>query len=94
VDDRSGRSKWTIEEVVDEMDEVVSMTTYHVDIADLEGFRAIKDEFIHPPYPAWTAVGVTALAAPEMLIEIAVVAIAGSGLGPATARAPARAVGR
>ena len=46
-----------------------------------DGFRAVKDEFIHPPYPSWTGVAVTALAVPAMRVEIAAVAVAGSGRG-------------
>lgn len=63
------------------MDDIVSLTTYHVNMSDVEGFRAVKDEFIRPPYPSWTVLGVNALAAPEMLVEIAAVAVAGCGPG-------------
>jgi enamine deaminase RidA (YjgF/YER057c/UK114 family) len=61
------------------LEDVVALTSYHVDLADLDGFRAVKDEFFHEPYPAWTVVGITALAAPEMKVEVAAVAVAGSG---------------
>jgi enamine deaminase RidA (YjgF/YER057c/UK114 family) len=61
------------------LDDIVSMTTYHTNIEHVDGFREVKDEFIHAPYPAWTIVGVSALAAPEMVVEIAAIAIAGSG---------------
>jgi enamine deaminase RidA (YjgF/YER057c/UK114 family) len=70
------------------IDDVVSLTTYHLDMADVDGFRAVKDEFIRQPYPAWTVVGVTALAAPEMRVEIAAVAVAGSGRAARLRRAP------
>jgi len=33
-----------------------------------------KDEFVHAPYPTWTAVGVTELARPGALIEVKVTA--------------------
>lgn len=61
--------------------DIVSITSYHVDMADLEGFRAVKDEMIRPPYPSWTVIGVTALADPAMRVEVCVVAVVGSGHG-------------
>ena len=63
------------------LDDIVSLTTYHTNIDHVDSFREVKDEFIHPPYPAWTIVGVSALAAPEMVVEIAAIAVAGSGQG-------------
>lgn len=68
------------------MDDIVCLTTYHVDMAHLEGFRAVKDEFIRAPYPAWTIVGVAALASADMLVEIAAIAVVGSGRRPAEHR--------
>src|SRR5690348_9159731 len=61
------------------LDDIVSLTTYHVNMSDVDGFHPVKDEFIRAPYPAWTMIGVQALAAPEMVVEIAAVAVAGSG---------------
>lgn len=63
------------------MEDIVHLTSYHVRMEDFDSFGAVKDEFIREPYPAWTAVGVTALADPRMLIEVAVVAVVGSGRG-------------
>ena len=63
------------------LDDIVDMTSYHVHMSDVDGFRAVKDEFIRPPYPAWTVVGVVALADPAMLVEVSVVAVVGSGRG-------------
>jgi enamine deaminase RidA (YjgF/YER057c/UK114 family) len=34
----------------------------------------VKDEFISPPYPAWTAIGVSELITEGVLIEIRVIA--------------------
>ena len=59
--------------------DIVSLTSYHVDMADFEGFHEVKREFIREPYPSWTAVGVSALANPRMKIEVAAVAVIGSG---------------
>ncbi len=41
-------------------------------------YAKVKDEYLPRNYPAWTAVGVTQLALPELLVEIRAVAIAGS----------------
>ena len=50
--------------------DVVELTTFHRSMADMAAFAKVKDEFFPEDYPAWTAVGVTALALPELLIEI------------------------
>jgi enamine deaminase RidA (YjgF/YER057c/UK114 family) len=61
------------------IDDIVCLTTYHTNMAHIEGFRAVKDEFIRPPYPSWTIIGVSALASPDMVVEIAAIAVTGSG---------------
>ncbi|OBF86079.1 hypothetical protein A5791_01080 [Mycobacterium sp. 852002-51163_SCH5372311] len=54
---------------------VTEMTTYHVGLqAHLRAFAAVKDEFMPAPYAAWTAVGISELAAPGALVEIQVTA--------------------
>jgi enamine deaminase RidA (YjgF/YER057c/UK114 family) len=72
----------TLREAGATLDDIVSLTSYHTDMAHLEAFRAVKDEFIRAPYPAWTIIGVAALASPEMLVEVAAIAVAGSGRRP------------
>ena len=62
------------------MADVVELTTYHIAMDDLPAVAAVKAEFFPRDYPAWTAVGVTQLALPEMLIEVKVTAVIGSGL--------------
>ena len=43
-------------------DDVVEMTTYHVDLRKhLPLFVKVKDEHLSALYPAWTAIGVTEL---------------------------------
>jgi len=42
--------------------------------AQLAAFVAVKDEFIAPPHPAWTAVGTTGLAIATGVVEIQVIA--------------------
>jgi enamine deaminase RidA (YjgF/YER057c/UK114 family) len=59
--------------------DVVEMTTYHVDLRQhLASFIKVKDEHIHPPYPAWTAIGISELITPGTLVEIRVIARRGS----------------
>ena len=55
--------------------DVVEMTTYHVGLqGHVELFARIKDEFLHEPYPAWTAIGITELLTPGAVVEIRVTA--------------------
>jgi enamine deaminase RidA (YjgF/YER057c/UK114 family) len=55
--------------------DVVEMTTFHVGLqAHLKTFMQVKDAFVHAPYPAWTAIGVTELALPGALVEVKVIA--------------------
>jgi enamine deaminase RidA (YjgF/YER057c/UK114 family) len=56
-------------------DDVVEMTTYHVGLrAHLDAFMRVKNEFVHEPYPAWTAIGVTELITEGTLVEIRMIA--------------------
>jgi enamine deaminase RidA (YjgF/YER057c/UK114 family) len=50
--------------------DVVEIVTFHRAMGDMAAFAKVKDEFFPENYPAWTAVGVTALALPELLVEI------------------------
>ena len=55
--------------------DIVEMTTYHVGLREhLDKFVKVKDEFISPPFPAWTAIGVHELITEGTLIEIRVIA--------------------
>ena len=62
-------------------DDVVQITSYHTDFtagaapaAQQELFRRVKDRYVHAPYPAWTAVGVTRLWTEALFAEISVIA--------------------
>ena len=58
-----------------DFDDVVEMTTYHVDLRKhLALFVKVKDEHVSAPYPAWTAIGVTELISEGTLVEIRVIA--------------------
>jgi enamine deaminase RidA (YjgF/YER057c/UK114 family) len=55
--------------------DLVELVSYHVGIEEqLAAFREIKDKFITRDFPAWTILGVAALARPNLLIEIKAVA--------------------
>jgi enamine deaminase RidA (YjgF/YER057c/UK114 family) len=58
-------------------DDVVSMTTYHVQYRrDIEAMIEIHREFVtREPFPAWTAVGVTELYEQDAIVEISVTAV-------------------
>jgi enamine deaminase RidA (YjgF/YER057c/UK114 family) len=56
-------------------DDVVDMITYHLDMSDLQLFMKVKDHYFTKQYPAWTAIGVSALAMPGLLAEIKCTAV-------------------
>lgn len=66
--------------------DVVEVTTYHTNVATAQEFQAAFARFlkVHSAhftghYPAWSAVGVTALLSPGAEIELSARAIVGSG---------------
>lgn len=57
------------------MADLVDVTSYHVDMAaNIEGFLPVKAKYTERPFPAWSIIGVQALALPELKIEIKSVA--------------------
>ena len=60
-------------------DDIVDVTTFHVDMYDhFETFAAAKQKaFPNPPFPNWTAIGVVNLADPSLLLEIKAIAKVG-----------------
>jgi 2-iminobutanoate/2-iminopropanoate deaminase len=56
------------------LDDVVKVTMYLTDIHDLAAVRPVREAAFRPPYPAWTTMQVSALVAPEWLIEVEAVA--------------------
>jgi reactive intermediate/imine deaminase len=56
-------------------DDVVDITTYHVDIdASMPALAAVKNRYIKTPFPAWTAIDIDRLFAPEGEVEIKITA--------------------
>jgi enamine deaminase RidA (YjgF/YER057c/UK114 family) len=57
-------------------DDVVDITTFHTDLAaHIDGFAAVKNNYVKAPFPAWTAIGVSRLYEPTAVVEIKVVAV-------------------
>jgi enamine deaminase RidA (YjgF/YER057c/UK114 family) len=68
-----------IEKILNEagasLDDVVDIISFHTDLQrQLEVAIKARMEAMSPPHPAWTAVGTTALASPDGVTEIKVVA--------------------
>ncbi|MBX2855285.1 MAG: RidA family protein [Rhodobacteraceae bacterium] len=58
-----------------DLSDVVEMTSYHVGLhATLPTFRQVREAVLTPPYPAWTAIGVSELATPGAVVEIRAIA--------------------
>ncbi|WP_055325651.1 RidA family protein [Ralstonia solanacearum] len=56
-------------------EDLVELVSYHVDVdKQLAAFREIKDRYIQADAPAWTILGVAALARPTLFVEIKAVA--------------------
>ncbi len=55
--------------------EIVELVTYHTSMKEIGEFSKVKAKFITENYPAWTAVGVTELVLPNLLVEIKATAI-------------------
>jgi len=53
------------------MTDLVEMVSYHVDLGNgLAAFLPVKQRYIAQPFPAWSIIGVEALARPVLKIEI------------------------
>jgi enamine deaminase RidA (YjgF/YER057c/UK114 family) len=62
------------------LNDIVELVTYHTSLKEMKGFAKVKNEFITESFPAWTAVGVTELVMPDLLVEIRATALIGSTL--------------
>ncbi len=58
-------------------DDVVEMTTFHTDMRDLALFMQVKDRYFGKCVPAWTGIGISALAMPGLIVEIKCIAVVG-----------------
>ncbi|MFZ4690428.1 MAG: Rid family hydrolase [Polymorphobacter sp.] len=56
-------------------DDVVDLTSFHTNLgAQIADMAAVKDRYVKAPFPAWTAIGITALFEPTGVTEIKEVA--------------------
>jgi enamine deaminase RidA (YjgF/YER057c/UK114 family) len=52
-------------------DDVVDITSYHTDLTtQMPAIVAVKNRYVKPPFPAWTAIGVSRLIPDRGLTEI------------------------
>jgi 2-iminobutanoate/2-iminopropanoate deaminase len=58
------------------IDKLIKVNIYVTDMANFESVVAIRERYFSPPWPADTLVEVSALALPELMIEIEGVALA------------------
>jgi enamine deaminase RidA (YjgF/YER057c/UK114 family) len=90
------RLKKTLEAAGATMADVVEIQTFHRDVTDTPSFQAeftkflaIHGEYFKNGFPAWTAVGTTALLAPDSPVEMRVLAVIGAGKSVRVERASA-----
>lgn len=57
------------------LDDVVAVTVYVRDMSHFEAIHEVRRRYFDPPLPSSTMVEVSALALPEMLIEITAIAV-------------------
>ena len=63
-----------LEQAGSSLEQVVDITTYHIDMHEhIDAFIVAKNEAL-PNQPTWTAVGVTELFSPGVFIEVKVIA--------------------
>lgn len=55
--------------------DVVDLVTYHTEMRDLALFIKVKDRYFQKDFPAWTAIGTSALAMPGLSVEIKATAV-------------------
>ena len=67
--------KLTLKTAGGSLSDIVEITSYHIDwVVNRDAFVTVKDQFLSPPWPAWTAIGVAELGIPGALAEIKVTA--------------------
>lgn len=73
--DAFAQLKAVLEEAGFAMEDIVEMTSFHVDMKELGKFMKARDAAMSEPWPAWTAIGCTALAMPNGRAEVKVTAV-------------------
>ena len=70
--------KGIIEAAGGSLADVVELVSFHTSMENMRGFAKAKNEFFLEDYPAHTAVGVTELVMPDLLVEIKATVVIGS----------------
>ena len=80
------RARKTLDAAGASLADVVEINTFHAQAKDTAAFNAefqrflkLHQEYFPSGYPAWTAVGTTALLAPGAVLEMRLVAVIGAG---------------
>ncbi|KJS29515.1 MAG: hypothetical protein VR64_20340 [Desulfatitalea sp. BRH_c12] len=56
-------------------EDIIEYTSFHVDLSKhIRTFMKVRDEVLHEPWPAWTAIGISELAVTGARVEIRVIA--------------------
>jgi enamine deaminase RidA (YjgF/YER057c/UK114 family) len=69
--------KEALEKAGSGMDRVMHLTIYLTDMADRAAFNEVYQRFFSKPWPVRAAVGVAALASPQMRVEVTAMAAKG-----------------
>jgi len=54
--------------------DIIKVTVFLTDPRYIGAFRAVRDQYIHDPFPASTLLIVSGLASPDMMVEVEVIA--------------------
>lgn len=65
------------------LDNIIKVTIYLTDIAHLSSIVELRAKYFTPPYPASTMIEVSALAFPELMIEIEAIAVTDAAMSGA-----------
>ena len=74
------RNAWrAIERILDhaglDLSDLIETTSFHVGMPEhMREFAKVRNEVLSEPWPAWTAIGVSALAFPDARVEIRAIA--------------------
>ena len=70
--ERIGR---TLERAGVSWDDVIDLTSYHTDLqGSINDMVEVKNRYIKAPFPAWTAIGISALYEADGVVEVKIVA--------------------
>ena len=66
--------EWVLSSAGSSLDQIIKVTIYLTDMGYYDKILELRERWFTPPYPADTIVEVSALAMPELMIEIDVIA--------------------